>query len=213
MATTTGVRIGWLRDDAVRLLLREAGGNGFILSTTPDPARARSLLVGLTLFRFDGSLKRKMQKDLTDLRWKPGWTPFAGWLTITMLTAERDPESWPFCQSEREFAYYAGKNFGGELGAIEGIYHPPSFYGTLARNAFGVVFGVAAATTAVSLFPEAVVGAAAVAKLAPAVARGYATAAAGVVSSHFLSGDPIDAYEKQTLYPRYEADYQRRQMT
>ena len=202
----------WMADDAVDLLLKEVDAVWSLVSTAPDPARARALFVGLTLFRFDDTLKRMLEEQLTALRWRDGWTPFASWLTGLMFEVRDDPASWPFCLSEQEFDFHATQSFGGEIGKIEGVYHPPSFYEDLGRDILGIMFGVGLGVLATAAFPEAAAGTALAASLSPPIARGLLSGAGGIVGSHFFGKDPFDAATKSMLWKRYEIDYRRRQL-
>ena len=114
--------------------------------------------------------------------------------------------------SEREFEFYSKQNFGDEIQNLEGIYHPPKYCNVLARNAFGIPATAAIGFVASAAIPEAIAGAALAARLSPAVACTALSAGAGTAVTHFLGGDPFDARTKSLLWPRYEADFKRRQL-
>ncbi len=176
----------------------------------PEPDRAIKCLVALCFYRFDLGVGQIIKQNLNFYATKPSGPALIGWFLATMMQIEDKPEAFPFCLSEREFVYYSKENFGEDVENAEGIYHPPDFYGSLVKFSIGLLLGVAAAGAVSSVLPEAAIGAAAISKFAPDLARAATGQVTGLVIGHVLGGDPIDAYEKTDRWKRYKLDLQRR---
>ncbi|TWB22018.1 hypothetical protein FBZ89_104266 [Nitrospirillum amazonense] len=213
MADTVTVNHRWLRDDALALLLNEANCDMALLNQTSDPQRARILVAGLCLIRRSDTFRQAFEKELDGLRHKPGWGPFYSWMIMTKFQVTQDPDEWPFALTDREFDYYATKNFGGKMPDIQGIYNPPSFYSALAQDIFAVGAGVVVGAVATTILPE-VAGAAALsgAALSTATARATVSTALGAITSHLMPGGAWEAARLGRLWPRYMNEYNRRMM-
>ena len=196
----------WLQDDAIALQLQEVRAIPSMLSDDQE----RRWFVALCLFRADKAIKARLQHELAATK---RLTPFYTWFVSLMFGIEDDPAAYPFSLSEREFAYYATTTFGGKMGDIEGIYHPPNFYKALAGDTVGIVLGAAAGAALPFLIPEAA-GATALSLpgLATASGRSASGAAIGSGVSHLIPGGSWDAARKSTLWPRYQLDYKRRSL-
>ena len=213
MAGLDGLNHRWLQDDVVKLQLQEVGGNLGMIGSTADPQQIRKWFVALTIFRQKADVKRALEDQLSAARKRLDISALVQWIISLKFQCEDSPGEFPFCLDEREFAYYANKEFGGEIRNIVGIYKPPSFYKALAQDifGFGFGFGVGAGVVATAAIPEEA-GAAALSLpvLATAGARAAVSATAGAVTSRLMPGGAFDASRKRRLWPRYLTDYQRR---
>lgn len=202
-------RSAWLSDRAVNLQLFETGTNIGILDSAPDPALARRLFVALCFSRADLRVKQALESQLTAYRNKLNWTPVMSWLTVLKFQIEDDPSAFPFALNEKEFAYYAQQNFGGQIGDIKDIYKPPSFYGSLWQDiGVGLVGGIVGSILPGIIPVWASAGEFGIA--ATAVARSTVGSSAAAVLGHLLPGGSWDAAKKDRLWERYLSDYMRR---
>ena len=196
----------WLQDDAINLQLREVNAIPSMLNDNQE----RRLFAGLCLFRADKRIKAQLQQDLTTLK---RFTPFHICFSSLLFAIEDDPAAYPFSLSEREFSYYANTIFGGKLGDIEGIYHPPGFYVALVQDIVSLVVAPVIGALAVAALPEATSASAlSLPALATASGRAAIGGAMGSVVSHLMPGGSWDAGRKNRLWPRYEVDFKRRSL-
>lgn len=95
--------------------------------------------------------------------------------------------------------------------AINGVYHAPDFYKALAEDLAGLVVGAAVAVCLPTFVPGAA-NASATSAAGLATAGGHAVVGGAVNNglSYIMPGGLWDAVEKNILWPRYLADYQRR---
>jgi hypothetical protein len=181
-----------------------------MFAACPDPGLARRCFVGLCLIRASPGVRDAIQKDLGSVKpWQP-WQQIRLLFSILLAGIDNSPEEYPFCLSDREFAYYSKQNFGDVIPNVLGIYKPPNFYQQLAFAVGGVAVGVGIVALAGALIPEEAVGAAGLGAMAPGLARGMITGGMSFASDKFFSADPFDAATKNRLWPRYQLDYQRR---
>ncbi|TWB34656.1 hypothetical protein [Nitrospirillum pindoramense] len=226
MAETLTVSHRWLRDDAMALLLSEASCDFGMLNQTPDPQKARALVAGLCLIRMSDNFRFAFEKELDTLRHTPGWGPFYSWMIMTKFQVTENPDEYPFSLTDREFDYYATKEFSGKIGDVQGIYKPPNFYTALGQDigTFFISVGVGMAATA--LIPEAA-GVAALSRTVLGTAAAKAAASSGPtfgvtttrsavsgfatgLASRLLPGNTWAAARSNRLWPRYLAEYNRR---
>ncbi len=201
----------WLSDRAVDLQLQEVNMNIGVLNPTPDPSPARRLVVWLNFFRAEPRVKSALEDELTAYRNKLNYTPFIAWLTSLKFQIEDDPSAFPFALNEKEFAYYAQQNFGGQISDIQEIYKPPSFYAAFAQDVAVVFVGSAVAIALPALIPLWA-GAGEVAATGVSFARTAAGTAAGYGLAHVLPGGSWDAAKKDRLWKRYSLDFERRSL-
>ena len=97
------------------------------------------------------------------------------------------------------------------MGDIEGIYHPPGFYVALMQDVLGIGVGMGTGIALPFLIPEAAgTGVVSLSALGTASGRAGIGAAVGSTVNHLMPGGSWDAGRKNTLWPRYEADFKRR---
>ena len=163
------------------------------------------------MFRHDPNIKAQLERELTANRAALGG-PFTAWITSLKFQSSDNPEEFPFCLNEKEFAFYATKFFSGEIKNIEGIYKPPSFYSALGVSIVKFGFGIIAGAVAISTIPEEA-GAAALSApaLATAGGRQTITAVSGFAADKLLPGGLKPEQDRdRRLWPKYLADYHRR---
>ncbi|MEC4594819.1 hypothetical protein VPG91_27735 [Nitrospirillum amazonense] len=213
MAETLTLSHRWLRDDAMALLLSEASCDFGMLNQTPDPQKARALVAGLCLIRMSDNFRFAFEKELDTLRHTPGWGPFYSWMIMTKFQVSENPDEYPFSLTDREFDYYATKEFGGKIGDTQGIYKPPNFYTALGQDVASFFFGVVVGMAATAFIPE-VAGAAAFggAAFGTTAARAAVSSLAGSVTSRLMPGNSWAAARAGRLWPRYLAEYNRRML-
>ncbi|TWB46624.1 hypothetical protein [Nitrospirillum viridazoti] len=213
MAETLTVSHRWLRDDAMALLLSEASCDFGMLNQTPDPQKARALVAGLCLIRMSDNFRFAFEKELDTLRHTLGWGPFYSWMIMTKFQVTENPDEYPFSLTDREFGYYATKEFSGKIGDVQGIYKPPNFYNALAQDIVSFSFGVGVGMIATAFIPEAA-GAAALsgAAFGTTAARAAVSSLAGTVTSHLMPGNSWAAARAGRLWPRYLSEYNRRML-
>ncbi len=201
----------WLSDRAVDLQLQKVHMNIGVLNSTPDPSQSRRLFVWLNVFRADPRVRSALEDELTIYRNKLNYTPFIAWLTSLKFQIDDDPSAFPFALNEKEFAYYAQQNFGGQIGDIEDIYKPPNFYAALLQD-----LGLIAAGSGAAIFLPALIpvwaGAGEVAAAGVSFARTAAGTAVGYGLAHILPGGSWDAAKKDRLWRRYTLDFERRSL-
>ena len=200
----------WMQDDAFALQLKEAGGNAALFGSLPDPRRARAWLVALCLYRFDDKLRDVIRRDLEFYGRTPGGIPIVQFFFGVMADIASDPSEYPFCLSEREFAYYSKQNFGDTIENVEGIYKPPNFYVALMQDIGSAGFGVVLGAAVGVMLPETAAGAGLVGTFSPALAKTMLMGIGSATLNHLMPGGSWDAAKKNRLWPRYELDYKRR---
>ncbi|MDE1147041.1 MAG: hypothetical protein PW843_10545 [Azospirillaceae bacterium] len=130
---------------------------------------------------------------------------------MTKFQVTENPDEYPFALTDREFDYYATKNFGGKIPDVQGIYKPPSFYTALAQDVGVIIMGTAVGVFLPALIPEAA-GAAALGAPAFATAASRAVVSSAITSAagHLLPGNAWDAARQGRLWPRYCTEFSRR---
>lgn len=179
----------------------------------PRPWTCAAAFYRLCFFRADLRVKNALETKLTEMRRKDGYTPVISWLTLLKFQIEDAPSDYPFSLNEREFAYYAEQNFGGEMKDISDIYKPANFYKALAEDVAVLGLGAALGATLPVLVPAwaAAEGAGAVlAEYGPAAARGVVGTLGGAGLKTVFPGGSWDAAKKDRLWRRYKLEYERR---
>ena len=188
-------------------------GNGPLVLASPDPEEFRTYWTGLTVYRLGGQeFQRAFGKALVKAQKKYGVQsePLRAVIQTTMDVIQ-SPTDYPFCLTHQEWIVNCKAKFGGQLDGS--AYKPPSIAIETSNIVLKLLLGSAVAAVSAKLAPGPI-GSGIGAVVLGTTAKDLTTKSIpGLIIDHFLPpGNPLDDYDKEAVFKRYEKENNRRKL-